>query len=471
MQRAKPANNYTRMALEPIPKVILTMAVPTILAMLVQSVYSMADTYFVGQLKPELLATQSTAAVTLVGPLFILIQAIGLALGMGGSSYLSRLLGRGDRESADNVLATCFYTAALLGVGMMLLGEAFMQPLMRLMGATDELVPLASQYASVLLIGAPIMCCCFVMNNGLRAEGSVIFSTIGITSGALLNIVLDPICIFTFGWGVKGAAIATVFSQLVSMLILLSFYVFKKSALSLHPRYFMPKADIYSQVLRIGVPTFMRNVLGSLSALLINHVAIGFGQVVLAGMGVVGRFSWVVFSVLLGFAMAYMPVAGYNYGARRYTRVREAFTFSRIVCVSFMSVSAVLILLFADPIAHMLHSDVAVADFATRVLRAQALTFPLIAWGVLTNMLFEALGHALPATILSLGRQGLFLMLSVAVLPPLFGLGGLVFSQPVADLLFFLLALPMSLSITRKLKRMQDDPVPLDSVPEPVLAE
>ncbi len=471
-KKSKGKISFERMALWPVPKVIMSMAIPSIVSMLVQSIYSMADTYFVGQI--PLIAKESTAAVTLVGPLFILVQAVGLAFGLGGSSYISRLLGQGQEREAKRVLSTCLYTAFLFCVALMLLGEAFMTPLVRLLGATDTALNLAVEYASVMLLGAPIMAMCFVMNNGLRAEGNAVFSTVGMVSGALLNIVLDPIFISVLGWGVRGAAIATVISQAVSMFILMSFYLRKRSHLSIAIRYFAPKAGLYGQVLKIGIPTLLRNLLGAVSGILVNYAARAYGDAAIAGLGIVGRFAWVVFSILLGFAMAYMPVSGYNYGARRYSRVREAYSFALRVSIPFMTISGILLFIFAVPIAGVLHSDPAVSEIGARVMRAQAITYPLVGWGLLINMLFESLGRGLQATILSLGRQGLFLMASIILLPIFFGLDGIIASQPTADVLFILLAVPLSLSMLRELKALKDDPVPLDmpsEAPPPVALE
>lgn len=456
------ANHYERMATQPIRGLILKMAIPSILSMLVQSVYSMADTYFVGQLPG--ISDSATAAVTLVSPLFIVIQAVGLAFGLGGGSYISRLLGEERREDASRVLSTCLHSSWAIGLLLCVLGIFFINPLVSLLAATDTSRPLAIEYAAAMLWGAPLMCSCFVMNNALRAEGNAVLSTVGMVSGALLNIALDPLCIYTFGWGVRGAAIATVFSQGVSTLILLWFYVGKKSQLSISSRYFTPKPALYNEVFKIGIPTFLRNILGAASSILIAYAANPYGDTALAGIGIVARFSWVVFSFLLGFTMAYMPVSGFNYGARRYSRVREAYQFSLRVSVIFMTISGVVIFALSTPIANLLNSDPAVSAIGERVMRAQALSYPLVGWAVLINMLFESLGKGRPATILSLGRQGVFLMLAVLVMVPLWGLDGLIFVQPVADALFFLLAVPMSWGMLRELKALRDDPVEAQSL-------
>lgn len=464
--------SFERMALWPVPKVILTMALPSIVSMLVQSVYSMADTYFVGQL--PLIAKEATAAVTLVGPLFIVVQAVGLAFGLGGSSYISRLLGEGKAEEAKRVLTTCMYTGFLMCLLLLFVGEAMMTPLVRFLGATDTALPLAVEYASVMILGAPVMAICFVLNSGLRAEGNAVLSTVGMVSGSLLNIALDPICINVLGWGVRGAAIATVFSQLVSLAILLSFYLRGRSHLSIAPRYFAPERGLYAQVLKIGVPTFLRNILGAVSAILVNYAARDYGDAAIAGLGIVGRFSWVIFSVLLGFSMAYMPVSGFNYGARRYGRVREAYRFALRVGVVFMTLSGLAMLIFSTAVASALHSDPLVSEIGAKVMRAQALTYPLVGWGLLINMLFESLGRGMQATILSLGRQGLFLTASILILPRIFGFDGIIAAQPAADVLFFCLALPLSASMLRELKALRDDPVPLefeDAIPDSLAAD
>jgi len=249
----------------------------------------------------------------------------------------------------------------------------------------------------------------------------------------------------------------------VSMCILVSFYVRKRSLLSISPRYFTPRRGLFSQVSRIGIPTFLRNILGAVSAILINYAARNYGDEAIAGLGIVGRFNWVIFSILLGFAMAYMPVSGYNYGARRYSRVREAYHFALRTSLVFMTLSGLLLSIFATPIASALHSDLLVSQIGARVMRAQALTLPLVGWGLLINMLFESLGRGVQATVLSMGRQGLFLTACVLALPPLFGLDGIIFAQPVADVLFFMLAMPLAVGMLRELRLLQDDPVPLAS--------
>jgi len=448
------------MAHWPVPKVILHMALPSIAAMLVQSLYVMADSYFLGQLPG--IAKEATAAVALVGPLFIVIQAVGIGFGLGGGSYISRLLGQGKPDEAKRVLSTCMYTGIMVCSCLLIAGTIFLEPLVRMLGATETAMPLALDYAGVLLLGAPIVAVCFVLNNGLRAEGNAVFSTVGMVSGALLNIALDPIVIYTLGWGVRGAAIGTVFCQFVSMCILISFYVRKRSLLSISPRHFTPRRSLFAQVSKIGIPTFLRNILGAVSAILINYAARNYGDEAIAGLGIVGRFNWVIFSILLGFAMAYMPVSGYNYGARRYGRVREAYHFALRTSVAFMTFSGILLSIFATPIASALHSDQLVSEIGARVMRAQALSLPLVGWGLLINMLFESLGRGVQATVLSMGRQGLFLTACVLALPPLFGLDGIIFAQPVADVMFFALAIPLSVSMLRELRSLRDDPVALD---------
>lgn len=306
---------YRQMIEDPIPRLICTLAIPTIISMLITSVYNMADTFFVGKI-----GTSATGAVGVVFSLMAIFQAVGFTFGIGSGNFVSRLLGGRDKEQAEHVAATGFYTAFAVGVLLMVLGFIFLDPLMRVLGATDTILPYARDYARYILLGAPFITSSFVLNNLLRFQGSAMYAMVGITAGGVLNILLDPLFIFVFDMGTGGAALATVLSQIVSFTILLV-HSSRGGNIAMDPRKVQPSVRLYGEILRGGMPSFYRQVIASIAVIALNLSAGPYGDAAIAAMSIVSRVMMFALAALIGFGQGFQPVCGFNYGARRYDRV------------------------------------------------------------------------------------------------------------------------------------------------------
>lgn len=429
---------FQKMTETPVGKLISTLSVPTIISMLVTAIYNMADTFFVSKL-----GTSASGAVGIVFSVMAIIQAVGFTFGMGSGSWISRLLGAKEEEKAKEVAATGFYSAVFLCVLMAVIGEWKMDELMRLLGASETILPYARDYARYILLAAPVMGSSFVLNNILRSEGHAKFAMIGITTGGILNIILDPIFIFAFHLGIRGAAIATALSQLISFLILLSYFVLHKTTTRLGIHRISKTPGTYFQIVKNGLPSFSRQGLASIASILLNKQAMIYGDAAVAAMAIVTKIFMMIFSVMIGFGQGYQPVAGFNYGAGNMERVKKAIKFTLIVGFVGMSTAAAG-LFFAAPwlMSLFISDDPAVLEIGTQALRAQAISMPLIPIGTVSNMTFQSVGKAWRATIMSAMRQGIFFIPLIYVLPAIFELGGVVTTQAVADVFTALACTP-----------------------------
>ncbi len=422
---------FQKMTQTPVGKLIATLSIPTIISMLVTSVYNMADTFFVSRL-----GTSASGAVGIVFSVMAIIQAIGFTFGMGSGSWISRLLGAKDEEKAKEVAATGFYSAIFLCVLMSVIGEWKIDELMRILGASETILPYAREYARYILLAAPIMSSSFVLNNILRSEGHAKFAMIGITAGGILNVILDPIFIFIFNMGIGGAAAATALSQLISFLILLSYFVMHKTTTRLGIQRLSKNPGTYFQIVKNGLPSFSRQGLASIASILLNKQAAIYGDAAVAAMAIVTKVFMMIFSVMIGFGQGYQPVAGFNYGAGKKERVKSAIKFTMVVGTIGMS-SAGVILFFAAPqlMKIFISDDPAVLEIGTMALRAQAISMPLVPIGTVANMTFQSVGKAWRATIMSSMRQGIFFIPLIFILPAIFGLWGVVTTQAASDIL------------------------------------
>ena len=428
---------YERMTRTPIPKLVCSLAVPTIATMLITSIYNMADTYFVGKL-----GTSATAGVGIAFSIMCIIQALGFTFGMGSGNYVSRLLGQKEIEKAEQVATTGFLTTIGIGFVLMLIGQCIVDPMVRILGATETIVPYAKSYIRFILIGMPWMAGSFVLNNLLRFQGNAFFGMLGIGTGGVLNMVLDPLFIFGFNMGTSGAALATILSQFISFCILLHFCT-KGNNIRIHIKRFTPKWVIYKEIFRGGLPSFYRQGLASVATIILNTCAKPYGDAAIAAMSIVTRLMQFALSTLLGFGQGFQPVCGFNYGAKKYKRVLEAFWF----CVRTAAIVLMLIGLF--------RKDPEVIAIGTRALRFQCMTFPLSAWIIMNNMLLQTIGKGTKASILALARQGLFFIPIIIFTSSHFGLIGVEMSQPIADLCAFLLAIPLGLSVIKEINELQ----------------
>lgn len=435
----------------PIPKLVVTLAIPTIISMMTTAIYNMADTFFVSQL-----GTSAAGAVGIVFSLMAVIQAIGFMLGMGAGSLNSRLLGAQKNREADEVGSTAFFCA--LGFGLLLTvgGLIFLNPLMRILGATETILPYARSYAQYILYGAPIMCSSFVLNNLLRSQGKALLAMCGIATGGVLNIALDPLFIFGFGLGIGGAALATLISQCISFCILLSFFLFHKSVVNISLFKISRRGIVYWRIIKTGLPSFCRQGLASAATVALNVAAAPYGDPAIAAMSIVGRIFMLILSAMLGFGQGYQPVIGFNYGAAKYDRVRQAFRFALTVGTILLTCLGLVCYIFAPQIMALFRADDAeVIAIGTVACRAQcvALVFqPLI---VICNMTFQVLGRAWQATFVSSCRQGIFFLPLIFLLPALFGLTGVQFTQPAADLLTFVCCFPFLRGYFKDLKKLE----------------
>ncbi|MDY3919218.1 MAG: MATE family efflux transporter [Candidatus Limivivens sp.] len=434
----------------PIPPLICQMAVPTIISMLVTSFYNMADTIFVGRIN-----TQSTAAVGVVYSVMALIQAIGFFFGHGSGNYISRKLGAKEFEEAAVMAATGFFSAFLAGIVLGCAGLIFLEPLSVFLGSTETILPYTMSYLRIILIGTPFMMSSLVLNNQLRFQGSASYAMVGITAGAVLNIVLDPILIFGFHMGVAGAAAATVISQIVSFLILLRASS-KGGNFRIQFRNFKPTGQRMVMIFKGGVPSLCRQGLGSIATICLNTAAGLFGGVyadaAIAAMGIVSRVSMFANSALIGFGQGFQPVCGTNYGAKKYGRVREAFWFCVKVAAVFLVIISAIGFVFAEPVVEIFREDPDVVRIGTLALRLQCVVFPLNSWIVMCNMCLQTIGKSLKASVLAAARQGLFFLPLIYILPRLFGLLGVQMCQTVSDIFTMALALPIGLSVLKELK-------------------
>ncbi len=438
---------FKSMTETPVKRLILKMAAPTMVSMLVSSLYNMADTFFVG-----LIGTSATAAVGVVFPVMTIIQAFGFTCGHGSGNSISRQLGQKDASGAERMAATGFVTALLCGLVIMLGGLLFLEPLVYALGATETIAPYAVEYARYILIAAPWMTASLVLNNQLRLQGNALYAMIGITSGAVLNVGLDPLFIFTFGMGVSGAALATAISQFAGF-VLLFIGTQKSGGVPIRIRKFSPDRAHYKELLRGGIPSLCRQGLGSFATIFLNIAAGPYGDAAIAAMTIVSKIMMLGASLIIGFGQGFQPVCGFNYGAGLLRRVREAFWFCVRVSFCVMLVMAVFGVLFAPQLIGLFRDDPAVIAFGEDALRYQCFLFPCMSVVYLSNMMLQTMGRSLKASVLAMARQGLFFIPAVFILPRLLGATGVKLCQPVADVLSLILTLALVLPVLREMRQ------------------
>ena len=449
----------------PIPQLIAKMAIPTIVAFLINSIYSLADTFFVSGL-----GTNATAAVSVNASLDQLIMMCGSMLAIGANSYIARLLGENNEKKASQVLSTAFILAALVGTVLLVFGSIFMTPMVRLLGATPTCESYAVDYAFYVLFAAPFMATSFVMNQCLRSEGSATLSMVGMGFGGILNCVLDPIFIlsagdplfgsitmpFGLGMGVSGASLATAISKVVSFVILIFPYIARRSLLHLSVKNFKMSKDIVGQIVSVGSSSMFRNGLAVISAILLNDLAGNISDSVLAGIGVSTKIMMFPFSIILGFGSGFQPVAGFNWGAKRYDRVQESYRFSGLVAFLGGLVMAIFLIVFADPIiVAFAGDDPEMRKLGSLCILTQSIALPIHGWVAVINMLCAGLGNAKSAFLLAIARQGTCFLPILYPLAYLFGAYGIVSVQAIADVLSLAFAIPIIIATTKQIKTAQ----------------
>ena len=441
---------YQLMINTPISRLIPRLAVPTIISMLITSIYNMADTFFVSQL-----STSASGAVGVNFSLMAMIQAIGFTLGMGSGNFMSRMLGAREQEKAQRTCSTAVYTAFALGLLLAIFGIANIDSLVRMLGATETIAPYAKDYGRYILIAAPYMTVSFVFNNHLRSQGNAALSMIGITTGGILNVILDPVLIFGLKMGISGAAIATIFSQFVSFTILLVLVIRSGNVLKPHPRYFTFQGWVYKEILSAGMPTLGRQGLASVASVLLNVASSGFGDAAVAAMSIVTRIMMFINSALIGFGQGFQPVCGFNFGAGRYDRVLEAYFFCRRVALVFLLVMGVIMFAISTPIMRLFRKeDADVIRIGALALKMQCCLLPFQSYTIIGNMLTQSIGYSFRATLTAISKQGLFFIPAILILPSLLGILGLQLAQPVADGLTFVLTQVIVVMVVKELRGM-----------------
>ncbi len=437
---------YDRMANTPIPSLVTTLAVPTIISMLVTNIYNMADTYFVSGL-----STSASGATGVVFGLMAIIQAFGFMFGHGAGSNISRLLGGQEIETAKIYSSTGFYLSLFCGCGLAAAGLLFQVPLMRVLGSTDSILPYAMDYSTFILLAAPAMTTSCVMNNILRYEGKATYAMVGLTAGGLLNILGDWVLIEQFHLGIAGAGISTAVSQYISMILLMLPFLREQVESSLKPRYFRLKLQITEKILSNGMPSLMRQGLNSASVMALNLCAAPYGDAAIAAMSITTRIVNFMFCVSVGLGQGFQPVSAFNYGAKKYDRVRQACIFTCVSSTLVMTAAAALGAAFAQPLIALFRDDPAVIEIGVTALRLQCISMILMPISLCGNMLFQSVGKAAVGTLLAALRSGVTFIPILLILSRCLGIFGIQLAQPLSDAVSSLLTLPFLFQFFKEL--------------------
>ena len=436
---------FVKMTTAPVEKLVFSLAVPSIVIMVISALYNMADTYFVSSL-----GTSQVAAVGIAFPLMAVIQALGFFFGQGTGNYMARALGAQDTDGASRMAATGLVSGFIAMALIAAAGFIALDPLVDGLGATQTIKPFAKEYIVFIMLASPWMVCATVLNQQLRFQGSAAIAMAGMLTGAILNIFLDPLFIFVFGLGVKGAAAATMISQMVSFLILFFYGSTRKGNIRINFKYFSPSLARYAEMFRGGIPALLRQSLMSIASIIINHFARPYGDAAIAAISISNRISMFATSVVLGFGQGFQPVCGFNYGAKLYSRVKKAFWFCVRFCCSSLFVISIFLAIFAPNIIALFRKDdldvIAIGAFG---LRLQCISLPFTAGIIMVNMMTQTMGKALEASIVALSRQGLFLLPSIFLLGPLLGLDGIQLSRPVSEIASLVVVIPILIRILK----------------------
>lgn len=440
-------DNYTFLTQAPVHRVIVTMAIPTIISMLVTGLYNIADTFFVGKID-----TQATAAVGIVFSLMFFVQAMGFFFGHGSGNYISRELGARRHENAVKMASTGFFSSFFFGLVILVLGEIFLTPLSLMLGSTATILPYTEDYMQVILLGAPFLTSSLTLNNQMRLQGNANFAMYGIVTGAILNVLLDPFFIFTCGLGVSGAAWATVVGQVVSFVILF-FMARRGENIAIRFRNFSPSIQRYKEIFYGGSPSMMRQGLACVATMSLNFAAGAYGDSAIAAMSIVSRIAMLSFAVVIGLGQGFQPVCGFCYGAGLYGRLKEAYKFTVTIGTFFLIVLAIIGWMISGTLIGVFRDDPEVIAIGIVALRWQLCVFPVNALILASNMLAQTCRKPWRANILAAARQGLFFIPLIFILPSYFGLLGVEMCQAVSDVLSFMLTVPIVIYTFREFTR------------------
>ena len=440
-------SQYDVMTKTPVWRLVVRLGIPTTLSMLVTNIYNLADTAFVG-----MLGTSASGAVGVSFGFMSVIQAFGFMYGQGAGSIISRQLGRKDAESASKIASTAFFMAILTGVLISSGAFLFLKPLIYLLGSSDTIYPHAREYLMYILIAAPFMMAGFTLNNILRFQGRASLAMTGLMTGAILNIVGDPLLMFVFDMGIGGAGLATALSQVVSFLILLIIFLTGKTETKLSIRCISTKIKDIADIFATGLPSLIRQGFASVSTILLNTSAVVYGDAAVAAMSIVNRISMFVFSLGLGLGQGFQPVCGYNYGAGRFRRVLKAYKFTILSSEVLIGIVSMLVLAFSPSLIKIFRDDIMVIEIAAPALQAQCIALLVLPLSVATNMMLQSTGQKVLAAFTALLRNGLCFIPLILLLSNTFGLSGVQITQPVADVASFLITVPIAIRIVKNLK-------------------
>ena len=434
-----------------IPKALLAMGIPTMIGMLVNAFYNLVDAYFVGGL-----GESQMGAISVVYPLGQVVVGLGLLFGNGAASYISRLLGRGDKENADKVASTALYSSVSVGAVIIIISMVFLHPILKLLGATDSILPFAATYASIYIVSCIFNVFNVTMNNIVTSEGAAKTTMCALLTGAMLNIALDPLFIYVFDLGIAGAAIATAISQVVSTCVYLTYILRKKSVFHFRVKNCAYTKETMSEIFKIGIPTLVFQILTSVSISLINNAAGDYGDSAIAGMGVVTRLISMGSLSVFGFIKGFQPIAGYSYGAKKFDRLREAIKTSILWSTVFCVIFGVILALFPTAIvSQFTKGDAEMIRIGAASLRANGISIMLFGFYTVYSSLFLALGKGREGFILGACRQGICFIPVILLLPIVWGLNGIMYAQPIADVLSAVITVFMAIPLHKKLNEMQ----------------
>ncbi len=422
------------------------MSIPAIVGLLIMALYNIADTMFVSWISSD-----ATSATQIIFPLMLFASAIGLTFGVGAGSYISRLLGKNDIKEANKVSSTSFFSALAIGIIFTVINLLFAEEIFRVFGANDDIIDLTLAYGNTIIIGYSFSILNMVFNNQLRAEGSAKYSMIGMIIGSVLNIVLDPILIFGLDMGIQGAAIATTFSQLVTTIILVSIYLKGKTVIKINLSHFKPSKSIYKEIFVVGIPTLFKQLLVSVSIILLNIAAVSVGgNDLLAAVGILFKVTILPIYIIFGLGQGLQPVAGYNYGANKQDRVMEALRYTIKLCNIVGIVTFIAFFFFGESIFSIFKQGTYISQLGAKGLKYYSIGILSLGITNTITMFYATIGKGTESLILSTTRQGVFFIPIVLILPDLIGIDGVLLAQPIADVLTFILAVAMITPFVRK---------------------
>ena len=440
------SDKYTFLTQAPVHRVIGAMAIPTIISMLLTSMYNLVDTFFVGKIN-----TQSTAAVGIVFSVMFFIQAFSFFFGNGSGNYISRQLGAQNTKDAEVMASTGLFYTLVFSLIVMLLGWFFLEPISILLGSTPTILPYTRQYLGISLLGTPFIMGTFCINNQMRFQGFTKYSVYGAISGSIINCLLDPVFIFGFSMGVSGAAVASVIGQICGFVIMLIMSQ-KEGVIHYTHRRISFEGRFVKEIIAGGTPSISRQGLASVSTIALNSVAGNYGDAAIAAMSIVTRISMFIFSVIVGLGQGFQPMCGFCYGAKLYDRVKEGFWFSTKIGTLFLLFWSVVLIIFSSEVVSLFRDDPEVIAIGIPALRYQMIIFPACSFMMMANMMMQTCRKTIRANILAASRQGLFFIPLIFVLPYFYGLFGVEICQAVSDVISLIVTIPIVWSAFKEMR-------------------